>query len=49
MSIDIKRKKHDINYISNKVCVPNRTEDLNLNIFNMITGINELKTLPKHI
>ena len=24
-------------------------EDLNLNIFNMITGINELKTLTKHI
>ena len=23
--------------------------DLNLNVFNMITGINELKTLIKHI
>ena len=35
--------------LSNKVCVPNKTEDLNLSIFNMITGINESKTLTKHI
>ena len=27
--------------LSNKVCVPNKTEGLNLNVFNMITGINE--------
>ena len=33
----------------NKVCVPNKTEDLNLRVFNMITGRNELKTLTKHI
>ena len=30
-------------------CVPNETEDLNLSVFNMITGINEPKTLIKHI
>ena len=35
--------------ISDKVCVPNKKEDLNLIIFNMITGKNELKTLTKHI
>ena len=35
--------------LSNKVCVPNKTEVLNLNIFNMITGTNESKTLTKHI
>ena len=34
-----------INDLSNKVCVPNKTEDLNLSIFNLITGINESKTL----
>ena len=28
-------------------CVPNKTEDLNLSFFNLITGINELKTLTK--
>ena len=38
-----------LNGLSNKVCVPNKTEDLNLNVFNMIKGINESKTLPKHI
>ena len=35
-----------LNDLSNKVCVPNKTEDFNLS---MITGINESKTLTKHI
>ena len=30
-----------INGVSNKVCVSNKTENLNLSVFNMITGINE--------
>ena len=38
-----------INDWSNKLCVPNKTDDLNLSVFNMITGINESKTLTKHI
>ena len=38
-----------LNDLSNKVCIPNKTEDLNLSVFNMITGINESKTLIKHI
>ena len=33
-----------LNDLPNKVCVPSKTEDLNLWVFNMITGINELKT-----
>ena len=37
------------NDLSNKVCVPNETVDLNLSVLNMITGINESKTLPKHL
>ena len=37
-----------LNDLSNKLCVPNKTEDLNLSIFNMIKGINELKTLTSH-
>ena len=37
------------NDLSNKVCVPNKTENLNLNMFNMITRTNESKTLRKHI
>ena len=31
------------------VRVPNKTEDLNLSGFNVITGTNESKTLTKHI
>ena len=38
-----------LNDLTNKVCVPNKTEDLNLSVFNMITGINESKKLTKHI
>ena len=40
---------NNYNDLSNKVCVPNQSEDLHLCMFNMITGINELKTLTKHI
>ena len=29
-----------LNDLSNKVCVPNKTEDLNLSVFNIITRIN---------
>ena len=38
-----------LNDLSSKVCVPNKTEDLNLSVLNMITGINESKTLTKNI
>ena len=38
-----------LNDLSNKGCVPNTTEDLNLRAFKMITGINESKTSTKHI
>ena len=37
------------NELFKKACVPNKTEDLNIGIFNMITWINELKTWAKHI
>ena len=38
-----------LNDLLNKVCVSNKTEDLKISMFNMITGINESKTLTKHI
>ena len=38
-----------INDLSNKVCVPNKPEDLNLSLFNMIIGISESKALTKHV
>ena len=40
---------NNINDLSNKVCVPNKTQDLNLSVLNMIAGINESKILTKHI
>ena len=38
-----------LNDLSNKACVLNKREDLNLSVSNMITGINDSKTLTKHI
>ena len=38
-----------LNDLSNKVCVRNKAEDLNLSMLNLIIGINESKTLTKHI
>ena len=39
-----------LNALSNKVCVPNKTEDLNLSVLIMITGIKKPETLTaKHI
>ena len=38
-----------LNDLSNKVCIPDKTEGLHLSAFNMITGINESKVLTKHI
>ena len=43
------RSCNTLNDLSNKVCVPNKTEDLNLSMFNMIPGINKSKTLTKYI
>ena len=40
---------NSMNDLSNEVCIPNKTEDLNVRVFNMITGINESKTLIKHM
>ena len=41
--------RNTLDEISNKICVPDKTGDLNLSVFNMITGINELKMLAKHV
>ena len=38
-----------LNDLSNKACISNKTEDLNLSVLNMNTGINESKTLTKNI
>ena len=38
-----------LNYLSHRVCVPNKTEGLNLSVFNMITGKDESLSLTKYI
>ena len=38
-----------INDFCNEVSILNKTEDLNLSVSNTITGMNESKTLTKHI
>ena len=43
------RSCNTLNELANNVCVPNKTKYLNLSVLNMITGINESKTLTKHI
>ena len=35
--------------LSSRIYVPNKVKDVNLNIFNVITRINEAKTLAKHM
>ena len=36
-----------LNDLSNKVCIPNKTENLNIDVFNTTTVINESKTFNK--
>ena len=36
-----------LNDLSNRVCVPNKTEDLNIHVFNLIKERNESKFLTK--
>ena len=38
-----------LNDLSNRLCVPNKTEDLNIHIFKIITGKNESKILTKDV
>ena len=35
--------------LSHKVSILNKTEDLNLSVFNMIKDINQSRTLTKHL
>ena len=42
-------KLYSIDDLSDVSCVSNKTEDVNLKIFNMITGMHESKLLVKNI
>ena len=51
-AVNLERFSGDCNTLdelSNKVCVPNETEDLNVNVLNMIIKINKSRALTKHI
>ena len=41
------RSCNTLNDLSNKLCFPNKTKDLNTLFFNMITGKNQSKILTK--
>ena len=43
------RSCNTLNDLSDKVYLLSKAEDLNLNVFSMITGITESETLTKHI
>ena len=34
---------------STKICLPSETKDVNVKLFNLIKGINEVKTMVKHV
>ena len=38
-----------LKYISMKICVPSETKEVNIKLYNMITRVNEAKTMVKHI
>ena len=51
-TVDLDRRIESCNTLddlSNREIVPSKTGDLNLHVFNFITGINESKTLIKHL
>ena len=47
--IDLLEVLITFNDLSNEVCAPNKTEDLNVSVCNMITVIHDSKILTKHI
>lgn len=54
---DYLQKKHKLIYAQDntvedpfgRICIPNKLEYVNLKVFDMIEGINDLKALSKHL
>ena len=42
-------KLYTLDHLSGGICVLNKTENVNLNVYIMITRIEESKTLTKHM
>ena len=45
---DCSRSCNVVDDLSMNICVPSKTKDENIEVFNMITVLNEAKTLVKH-
>ena len=43
------RSFNDVDDLYTNICVPSKTKDVNVKVFNLITKIHESKTLVKHI
>ena len=40
---------NSVDDLSTKICVPSKTKDISVKVFNMLTNKNEAKALVKHI
>ena len=40
---------NSVDDLSRKICVPNKTKNINVRVLNMITNKNEAKAMIKHI
>ena len=49
ISIVVFGSSNTLNDLSNRECILNKRDDLHVHVFNMITEINELKTLSEHM
>ena len=50
ISLDKCNKSCDaVDNLFTKICVPSKTKDINVKVFDMITRISEAKTMVKHI
>ena len=47
--ISLDKCSESCNVLSPKICVPKKTKDINVKVFNMMANKNEAKTMTKHI
>ena len=47
--ISLEKCNGSCNVLSPKICVPKKTKDINVKLFNMLTNKHEAKTMTKHI
>ena len=48
ISLDNSNGSYNVDDLFTKICVPSKTKDVNVKVFNMISRIYEAKTLIKH-